>query len=108
MKVITSEHVISGFHPLRLSEAIHQLLSIGYNLTHSLSLGPGLYIFLHLHRPEADIISLLEEACYDENGLSDTLDIAHTAKPSQFKHEVQLMPCSPLYFPLIISIIISL
>lgn len=83
MKVITSEHVISGFHPLRWSEAIHQLLSIRFNLTHSLSLSPGLYIFLHLHRPEADIISLLEEACYDENGLSDTLDTAHTAKPSQ-------------------------
>lgn len=54
MNVIILQDVISGFHPLRWSGAIHQLVSIRFNLTHSLSLSSGLYICLHFHCLEID------------------------------------------------------
>lgn len=114
IKVITFQRDISGFHLLRWSEAIHQLVWIRFNLTPSLSLSPGLYIFLHLHR--------LEGRHYFTPGRRTLWwkwtvrhirrHIAHPAE-DQFKHGARLEPwfhlqhAASFYFPLIIQINIS-
>lgn len=47
IKLTTFEDVISGFHSLRWSEVIHQLVSLRFTFTRSWSLCSGFYIFLH-------------------------------------------------------------
>lgn len=89
---------ISGFRPLRWGEAIHQLVSITFNFTHSLSLGPGLYIFLHLHRlggrryftPGRRMLWWKWAVRHIRKYK------AHTAE-DQFEHEAQLEPWFHLY-----------
>lgn len=84
-----------GYYPLRGSESIYQLVSIRFNLTRCLSLGPAFTFFFIYIAGRADIISPQREECYDENGVPATLEEMELTQP---RTDLNMMSSSSLDF----------